>query len=437
MRIIEFTAENVKRLRVVSIRPDRSLVPITGANGSGKSSVLDAIHWALAGTKAHESQPIRQGEERATIRLDLGEFTVTRRFTADGTTLRVEAGNGAIFPSPQRMLDKLLGALTFDPLAFSRMSPREQLDTLRGLVPLDVDVDAIDRQVAKAYAERTDVNRRVKSLTERVATLRAGIDPAADVELIDVSELLSKMQLASDHNAAIREDAVAREHRQGQIDVMRRDEAAKRERIRALLEAADGLAKAIATEEAALAALPAPVEPMDLHEIRREIEEAQKTNHAREQQARNRALHGNAVDQLTAEQVTSDNLTQEIDDATAAKHAAIARARMPVEGLGFGEGEVTFNGLPFAQASSAEQLRVSVALAMAANPQLRVLRIKDGSLLDERSLALIADMAEAQDYQIWVERVDTTGKVGIVMEEGAVAAVDGVPTTQPEEVAAD
>jgi hypothetical protein len=60
------------------------------------------------------------------------------------------------------------------------------------------------------------------------------------------------------------------------------------------------------------------------------------------------------------------------------------------------------------------------AIAMAANPELRVLRIKDGSLLDENGLRLVAEMADAGDYQVWIEQVDTSGKVGIVMEDGAI-----------------
>ncbi len=58
---------------------------------------------------------------------------------------------------------------------------------------------------------------------------------------------------------------------------------------------------------------------------------------------------------------------------------------------------------------------------MAANPKLRVLRIKDGSLLDEGNLALIGAMAEAGDYQVWIERVEESGTVGVVMHEGTVA----------------
>jgi hypothetical protein len=105
-----------------------------------------------------------------------------------------------------------------------------------------------------------------------------------------------------------------------------------------------------------------------------------------------------------------------------AKRDAIAAAEMPVGGLGFGSGEVLLNGLPFEQASDAEQLRASTAIAMAANPKLRVIRIRDGSLLDEGGLSLLADWAKERDYQVWIERVDTSGKHGIVLEDGHVKA---------------
>lgn len=99
---------------------------------------------------------------------------------------------------------------------------------------------------------------------------------------------------------------------------------------------------------------------------------------------------------------------------------AIARAKLPVVGIGFGDGVVTYNGIPFDQSSSAEQLRVSMSIAMAANPKLRVIRIIDGSLLDDDSLSAIAEMAQEGDYQVWIERVDTSGKIGIVIEDGMI-----------------
>ena len=73
--------------------------------------------------------------------------------------------------------------------------------------------------------------------------------------------------------------------------------------------------------------------------------------------------------------------------------------------VGFTDEGVTYNGVPFSQASSAEQIRVSLAMAMALNPKLRVVRILDGSLLDADSMRQVAEMATAADYQVWVERV--------------------------------
>jgi hypothetical protein len=64
---------------------------------------------------------------------------------------------------------------------------------------------------------------------------------------------------------------------------------------------------------------------------------------------------------------------------------------------------------------------------MANNNKVRVMRIKDGSLLDEDSLAVVAEMAHAHDFQVWIESVETSGNVGIYMEDGEVKAVNPEP----------
>lgn len=115
-------------------------------------------------------------------------------------------------------------------------------------------------------------------------------------------------------------------------------------------------------------------------------------------------------------------LTERIERIQKTKADALAAVEFPVPGLSFDESGVTLNGIPLEQASSAEQLRVSVALAMAANPELRVLRIVDGSLLDSDSMKIITELATEHDYQVWIEVVDESGKVGVVIEEGRVKA---------------
>ena len=83
---------------------------------------------------------------------------------------------------------------------------------------------------------------------------------------------------------------------------------------------------------------------------------------------------------------------------------------------------MTYQGVPFSQASSAEQIRVSLGMAMALNPSLRVVRILDGSLLDADALAAIRDMAIAADFQVWIERVGDADAGAVIIEDGQVRA---------------
>jgi len=166
MKITRLTAENIKRIKAVEITPDGNLVVIGGRNAQGKTSVLDSITYALAGASSHPDKPIRNGEDKAKIVCELDDLIVTRTFTPKGGSLMVSNKEGAKYASPQAMLDELTGKLTFDPLAFARMQPREQLETLKSLVGLDfAEMDAKRHQL---YEERTLVNREGKKLANQI-----------------------------------------------------------------------------------------------------------------------------------------------------------------------------------------------------------------------------------------------------------------------------
>lgn len=104
------------------------------------------------------------------------------------------------------------------------------------------------------------------------------------------------------------------------------------------------------------------------------------------------------------------------------KAAAIEAANLPVPGLAFGDGAVTLNGVPFEQASDAEKLRASVAIAATLAGKLKVIRIRDGSLLDDDGMRILADFGEQHGMQIWLEKVDSSGRVGFVIENGELVA---------------
>lgn len=421
MKILNLTAENIKKLVAVEITPDGNIVQITGKNGQGKTSVLDSIWWALAGTEHIQAQPIRKGEKTARIRLDLGEMRVERRFTEKGNYLSVETVDGAKYPSPQKMLDDLIGALSFDPLGFVRMPDKKQFDELRRVSKLKTDIDAIDRANKEDYARRTDLNREAKS--KRAQGEGIMVPAGLPASRVDESSLLDGIQQAADENAKIEQRKARRQEAAQQADVARHGAATARDRAADLRRQAETL-DATATElEAQAATLQKKIDeanalpdPVNIATLRAALDAAKQVNAQISERERREKIEAEAED-LEAK---SAKLTNAMDERAQQKMDAIAKAEMPVAGLGFGDGIVTYNGVPLEQASSAEQLRVSLGIAMAANPRLRVIRIQDGSLLDDESLAQIADMAKDQDYQVWIERVDSSGKVGFIIEDGHV-----------------
>lgn len=453
MKILQLTAENIKRLKVVDIAAEPGINQITGKNGSGKTSVLDSIWSALAGAKNVQAVPIRKGCEEAKVRLNLGELIVIRTFRASGTTsLEIFNAIGAPagtpdrklprYGSPQDMLNALLGELSFDPLAFARMEPRQQCNELRRIADLPIDIDALEAANAEDYKCRTDLNRDAKAKRAQAAGIIIPQD--LPTEFVDESVLLDSLQAATIHNGTIEalknkqrdyeqrateKKAEAKSFRQ-QADTEQQRGDQEAERLRRQLEdsvqatrarvsklrlAAEQSDRASAENENAHAATVIP-EELDLSEIRKNLTAARQTNELiRDRKRRDAILTEAAVVEMQAEDLTRAMARREKQKAE-----AIAATKMPIEGLGFGVGIVTFNGLPFDQASDAERLRVSVAIAMAKNPKLRVIRIRDGSLLDEDALRALADTARERDYQIWIERVDSSGKIGIVMEDGQV-----------------
>ncbi len=428
MKILKLSAENVKKLRAVEITPTGELVEITGRNGAGKSSVLDCIWWALAGTKHIQAVPIRKGATKARIRLDLGELLVERRFTEKGSTLTVEKADGARYTSPQGILDALLGALTFDPLAFATQEPRAQFETLRAIVPLDVDVDQLDGLNRSDYERRTDISRDARARRAQADGLSvpAGLPEA----VVDTVRPKDRMAEAARGNAELERRRGRREQAARDAESLRARAGEKRSEARELRARAEKLDRdgedldrqATAVEQKFAEAEPLPA-PVDVAAIRQDLDLAEVTNRgiaAREQKA---AL----VHEAEGLEAKVRELTATMEAREQAKADAIQRAKMPVEGLGLGDGIVTYDGMPFDQAETSAQIRVGVAIAMAMNPKLRVIRIKEGSFLDEGNLAMIAAMARERDYQVWLEKVDTSGKVGVVIEDGSVVAVDGEP----------
>lgn len=403
MKIIELQAENVKRLRAVEIRPDGTLQVIGGRNAQGKSSVLDAIWLALGGGKAAKETmlPIRDGEEKASVRLDLGDLVVTRSWTRKGTSLKVTNAEGASYSSPQGMLDALVGRLSFDPLEFTRLSAKDQREALISLVDLGIDLDELARQRNEVFAERSEVGRRGKAIGD------VQVDESLPAEETSASEIIGKIREAQEENGVVQ----AQKARMSVVNA----------RVKELAETIAQLQREAALykeEELAIARFLEENDETDAAPLEAQLAMVEETN---------AKIRANNVARKQAEHKDDmrrdyELLTEKIKKLDEHKEKALASATFPVEGLGFDDTGVTYNGVPFSQASSAEQIRVSVAMAMAMNPRLRVLRIKDGSLLDDEAMAALREQVAENDFQLWIERVGDADEGAVIISDGEVAA---------------
>lgn len=408
MKIIELRAENVKKLKSIQIEPDGNVVVIGGQNGAGKSSVLDSIAYALGGKALIPAEPIRRGEEHASITADVGDYTIERTFTENGSALRITDAQGFRASSPQKLLNGLFNQHSADPLAFANAAPGKQAETLRNLVGLDT--SRIDEEHRQLYDERTQRGREVKHL--KGAYESAEMFEDAPAEEVSVEELLVELDKRIARNTE-------RDYNLGILETLNQKHARLLAEISVLQDEIGDCRKDIAAIEPRIIKgkeYRASTPLADTSEIKAQISAADDIN----KRVRANLLHDERGREYASADLEYKNITTEIEANREAKRVMISKAVFPVGGLGFDDRGMTFNDLPFDQASQAERLRVSVAMALATNPKLRVVLIRDGSLLDEDNLRMIAEMAEAADAQVWIERVGDGPDVSVLIVDGEI-----------------
>jgi AAA domain len=424
MKVLELTGENFRRLKAVRIRPDGAMVQVTGANDQGKSSVLDCLWALLKGRAVAGPEPIRRGAERAVLTGKLGDdrvqWEVERTFSRDKhgelttglkvTEVAVDGSRRQVSKSPQAVLDGFLGALSFDPLAFARAKPQEQFELLKSFVPgFDFAANAATRK--QRFDERTDVNREAARMRATAATLAAKLPPGPKPKRIDTAAALQRLSEANRQKSANAAELRNRQHQSDKVRSMLDEAEDLRSRAVSLEKAANEMASAMAKLP------PIPQDP-DVDAISAAVMDADRVNAA----VSDHEAHDKAVAEAMLHEAHSQDRTKAIEKLDKQRADAIGAAKMPVEGLTLGDGVVLFNSLPFEQASASARLKVSCAVAMAANPELRIIRTYDGSLLDQKSMGMLAAMATSRDYQVWCESVDESGEVGFVIVDGEVAS---------------
>jgi len=404
MKIIKMTSENVMKLKAVEIEPDGNVIIIEGKNGAGKTSILDSIYMALTGNVP--SKPIRNGEDKAEISIKTDKYIITKTIKSKNggghnAYLKVESSDGASYKKPQAMLNDLLGHLTFDPLEFASMKSKERRELLLDLV--GIDLNEIDNQREQVFNDRTYVGRELKSLKGQLDGAKNFPPDTVDNEVAVVELVRKQSELTRELNLS---------------ESIQREIEHKKDEYEKLMTRLDGIKNKINDLEDTLAEQKdAEMLRVDIDAIKDQIEASEEINI----NVRRKREYQTITMQTEEKQLEYDNLTDEIKKIDLQKEDMIRASNMPIAGLGLDDNGVAYNGIPFDQLSSAEQLKISMAMAMAMNPEMRIIRITDGSLLDSNSMDVIEEMAKKQDYQVWIERVaDNETGTGIYIEEGEI-----------------
>jgi len=439
-KIISLDVANVMRVKAVHLDfdPDGGLTIIGGKNDQGKTSVLKALEFALGGKSAIVDEPLTHGEKKGHVIVELDDMVVTRTFKGDGkTALEVRGKDGRAWPSPQSMLNELLGRLSFDPLAFANMKPAERLETLKSVVGLDF--SGLDARRKELYDQRTIINRDLKNLHGQLSAMPH--HPNLGVVETSLTAITQELETAEEHNRTNAEkhreamealdeykqmqteaesSAQAFADRIAEIDAeierlrRRRADIAQEAEVRQggyrtalaqLKQTADALAEQVAQ-----------LEDIDTVPIRQKLETAEEHNkRIRENQA-----YAKCQQRIDALEQESADLTEQIEDIDAEKQRRIGAIEMPIEGLGFDDTGVRLRGVPFEQAGKREQLVASVAMGLAMNKGLNVMLIDDGERADLDGLKVIADMARKAGAQVIMTRVSEGDECTVIIEDGRI-----------------
>jgi len=424
MLITKLIAKNFKVLKAVEIEANGpGSIIISGKNGAGKTSVLDAIALAVAGKKFANSltKPIREGEEKASVSVetDNGLF-ITRTWTQNGTPgkLIIKDNEDRKYSSPQAFLDKLIGNLSFDPLSFANSKPVEQRATLLSIIDLPIDLDDLKTKRDDLFSQRTESNREAKKKSNQMEEMNELVMDLPKEE-ISSKDLLEEYQKALNTKNEYQNLEEKNKLFLKDIDLANRKIQNLKDEIKEItqeIEEEKENLKHIENEQLNIdKKLEEYISP-NFNEIQQRIDEVEGTN----KQIREAKKYADDKKERDFFLEKSKKLTEAMEKIDKEKEDALAKAKFPINKLGFDEEGIIYQGIPFQQCSLSEKLKVSIAISMVLNPEFKVIRVTDASLLDEKNMEVIERMAKKKGFQVWLEVVDSSGDVGICIEDGSV-----------------
>lgn len=406
VKITSFEAENVKRVKAVTIIPAADgLTVIGGRNAQGKTSVLDAIAWALGGDKFRPGHPQRDGSvlpPRLRVLLSNG-LVVERR--GKNSELYVTDPSGR--KAGQTLLNSFVEQLALDLPKFMAAGGREKAQTLLRIIGLGEQVEELERRGKTLYNERLALGRIADQKAKFAKEMT--FFPGMPEEPLSAAELIAQQQDILARNGENQRKRQRRDELKRTLDtaeaqlaeLTRRCEQLREDYRIASTDAADLLDQSTA----------------ELEENIRTIEQTNAKVRANLDKARAEADAQKLADEYAA-------LTAQIEDVQREKLALLNGADMPLPGLSVTDGELTYNGQPWDCMSSSEQLIAATSIVRRLNPECGFVLLDRLEAMDTDTLAAFGRWLEGEGLQAIATRVSTGGECQIIIEDGEVAGAE-------------
>ncbi len=414
IKINRLEAENVKRIKAVKIEPTQNgLTVVGGKNNQGKSSVLDAIAWALGGDKYKPSQPTREGSViPLSLRIVMNNGLIVER-KGKNSELKVIDPNGQ--KGGQQLLNEFVEQLAIDLPRFMQSSSKEKANTLLQIIGVGNQLFELERQEAELYNKRHTIGQIADQKKKFAA--EQPYYPDAPKEPVSASELIRQQQDILARNGENNRKRQNLQFLEGQAaDIQRRiDELLEKQKsILADLEVARK--SALDLHDESTAALEENIS--DIETINRKVR-ANLDKEKAEEDAKDYEAQYNA-------------LTGQITGIRQAKIDLLKGASLPLPGLSVEDGELIYNGFKWDNMSGSDQLKVATAIVRRLNPKCGFVLLDKLEQMDMDTLREFGAWLEAEGLQAIATRVSTGDECSIIIEDGYVSGqVQDVEPVQP------
>lgn len=415
MKINRLEIENVKRIHAVMIEPSKDgLTIIGGKNRQGKSSVLDAIAWALGGNKYKPTQAANADSTippRLKIIMDNGLVVERKGKNSDLKVTDPEGQKGG-----QQLLDSFVEELAINLPKFMEATGKEKANTLLQIIGVGPQLAELEQKEKQLYQERLYVGRTADQKEKFAA--EQPYYPDAPEEPVSASELIKEQQEILARNG--QRQQWAREYDRILSDLEKNENAieAYERAIRDLKKERETLNE----KRKAAEKTPAELKMESTEELERSIDNIELIN---------RKVRAN-LDKAKAEEDAKQyrdqytELTNAIEDVRKQKTSLLDSADLPLPGLSVKDGELIYNGQQWDNMSSAEQMIVSTSIVRKLNPKCGFVLLDKLEAMDLDTLKEFGAWLEQEGLQAIATRVSTGDECSIVITDGYVEGQDGV-----------